>query len=101
MKLSFRPYDLQLKHTFTVSGFSRNTTPVVLTEIEYEGFTGYGEASMPPYLGESQESVIGFLEKVDLEQFQDPFLMDDILEYVDSIDEGNRAAKACCGYCTP
>ena len=95
MKLSFRPYDLQLTHTFTVSGFSRNTTPVVLTEIEYEGFTGYGEASMPPYLGESQESVMSFLKKVDLEQFKDPFLLDDILEYVDSIDEGNRAAKAC------
>ena len=95
MKLSFRPYDLQLTHTFTVSGFSRNTTPVVLTEIEYEGFTGYGEASMPPYLGESQESVVNFLKKVDLEQFKDPFLLDDILEYIDSIDEGNRAAKAC------
>ncbi len=95
MKLSYRPYDLQLRHTFTVSGFSRNTTPVVLTEIEYEGYTGYGEASMPPYLGESQESVMNFLKKVDLGQFKDPFLMDDILEYVDSIEEGNRAAKAC------
>ena len=95
MKLSYRPYDLQLRHTFTVSGFSRNTTPVVLTEIEYEGFTGYGEASMPPYLGESQESVMTFLNKVDLGQFNDPFLLDDILEYVESIDVGNRAAKAC------
>lgn len=94
MKLSYRPYDLQLRHTFTVAGFSRNTTPVVLTEIEYEGHTGYGEASMPPYLGESQESVMSFLKKVDLGQFRDPFLMDDILEYVDFIGEGNRAAKA-------
>jgi L-alanine-DL-glutamate epimerase-like enolase superfamily enzyme len=95
LNLSYRTYELQLRHTFTVSGFSRNTTPVVLTEIEYEGFTGFGEASMPPYLGESQESVITFLKKVDLGQFKDPFLMDDILEYVDSVDEGNRAAKAC------
>ncbi len=38
MKLSFRPYELQLRHTFTVAGNSRNTTPVVLTEIEYEGY---------------------------------------------------------------
>ena len=95
MKLSFRPYELQLKHTFTVAGNSRNTTPVVLTEIDYEGQTGYGEASMPPYLGESQESVIRFLAKVDLGQFKDPFMLDDILSYVDSIDDGNRAAKAC------
>jgi L-alanine-DL-glutamate epimerase-like enolase superfamily enzyme len=94
MKLSFRPYDLQLKHTFTVSGFSRNTTPVVLTEIEYEGYTGYGEASMPPYLGESQESVMKFLAQVNLTQFRDPFLLEDILRYVDGIEEENRAAKA-------
>ena len=95
LKLSYRTYDLQLRHTFTVSGFSRDTTPVVLTELEYEGFTGYGEASMPPYLGESQESVITFLKKVDLGQFKDPFLLDEILEYVDSVDDENRAAKAC------
>jgi L-alanine-DL-glutamate epimerase-like enolase superfamily enzyme len=95
MKLNFRPYELQLKHTFTVSGNSRDTTPVVLTEIEYEGLTGFGEASMPPYLGETQESVITFLNKVALEQFNDPFMLDDILAYVDAIDEGNRAAKAC------
>ncbi len=94
MKLSFGPYDLQLRHTFTVSGFSRNTTPVVLTEIGFEGFTGYGEASMPPYLGETQDSVMKFLSKADLEQFKDPFLVDEILEYVDGLDEGNRAAKA-------
>ena len=95
MKLSFRPYELQLEHTFTVAGNSRNTTPVVLAEIQYEGLTGYGEASMPPYLGESQQSVIKFLSKVKLGQFKDPFLLDDILAYVDSLDEGNRAAKAC------
>jgi L-alanine-DL-glutamate epimerase-like enolase superfamily enzyme len=94
MKLSFRPYELQLKHTFTVAGHSRNTTPVVLTEVSFEGVTGYGEASMPPYLGESQESVMKFLKKVDLGQFKDPYLLDDILDYVDSVDTENRAAKA-------
>jgi len=95
LQMRYRPYELQLRHTFTVAGNSRNTTPVVLTEIQYEGITGYGEASMPPYLGESQESVIRFLNKVDLGQFKDPFMLDDILAYVDSIEEGNRAAKAC------
>src|SRR5512140_3121550 len=57
LTLRFSPYTLQLKHTFTLATSSRTTTPVILTEIEYEGVTGYGEASMPPYLGESQESV--------------------------------------------
>jgi len=95
IKLSFRPYKLQLIHTFTVAGNSRDTTPVVLAEIAYEGQTGYGEASMPPYLRESQESVMKFLNKVNLRQFKDPFMLDDILTYVDSLGEGNCAAKAC------
>ena len=53
LKLTFRPYELQLRHIFTVSSYSRKTTPGVQVRIEYEGFTGFGEASMPPYLGQS------------------------------------------------
>ncbi len=94
MKLTFKPYTLELKHVFTLASSSRTTTPVVLTQIEYEGITGYGEASMPPYLGESQESASKFLSKVNLSQFKDPFELESILEYVDGIDEFNPAAKA-------
>lgn len=94
MKLSFMPYNLQLWHTFTIANSSRTTTPVVLTEIAYEGITGYGEASLPPYLGETQASVIEFLKKVDISQFTNPFQLDDILEYIDKIAENNTAAKA-------
>jgi L-alanine-DL-glutamate epimerase-like enolase superfamily enzyme len=49
---------------------------------------------MPPYLGESHETVLKFLAKVDLSKFDDPFEMEDILQYVDQIEEGNKAAKA-------
>lgn len=94
LKLSYRPYELQLKHVFTVATNSRTTTPVVLTSLEYDGVTGFGEASMPPYLGESHESVLNFLSKVNLEQFSDPFLMEDILEYIEGVMPGNYAAKA-------
>jgi L-alanine-DL-glutamate epimerase-like enolase superfamily enzyme len=94
LKLTFRPYDLQLRHVFTIANSSRTTTPVVLTEIAYEGFTGYGEASLPPYLGETQASVMEFLKKVDLESFAGPFELEDILAYVDGIAENNTAAKA-------
>ena len=94
MKLSFEPYELTLRHTFTVASYSRTTTPDVQVKIEYDGFTGYGEASMPPYLGQTVESVTNFLKKVDLEQFRDPFQIDDILTYVDGLDEHEPAAKA-------
>jgi len=93
-KFRFKPYTLNLKHVFTLSTSSRSTTPVVLTELEFDGIIGYGEASMPPYLGESHETVLKFLAKVDLSKFDDPFEMEDILQYVDQIEEGNKAAKA-------
>ena len=94
MKLKFYPYELQLQHTFTVSSYSRTTTPGVQVEIEYQGFTGYGEASMPPYLGQSVDSVTSYLAKVDLKQFADPFCLDDIEDYLDSLSPGDSAAKA-------
>lgn len=94
MKLSFKPYTLELRHVFTVATNSRSTTPVVLTQIEYEGITGYGEASMPPYLGESHETVQAFLSKVDMSRYRNPFELEDILSDMDSIAPGNPAAKA-------
>jgi L-alanine-DL-glutamate epimerase-like enolase superfamily enzyme len=94
LTLRFKPYTLNLKHVFTLANSSRTTTPVVLTEIEFEGKIGYGEASMPPYLGESHETVLKFLSKVDLSKFNDPFELEDILDYVDAIEPGNKAAKA-------
>lgn len=94
MKLSWYKYDLTLAHTFTVSSFSRNTTPTVQVQIDYDGLVGYGEASMPPYLGHTQDSVCRFLEKVDLSPFSDPTQLDEILTYVDSLSEGDAPAKA-------
>jgi len=94
MTLEFAPFNLQLKHVFTLATSSRSFTPVMLTAIHYEGFTGYGEASMPPYLGESHQTATKFLKQVNLGQFSSPFLLDDILSYVDQIESENAAAKA-------
>ena len=93
LHMKFFPYELKLAHVFTVASYSRTTTPDVQVEITWEGVTGYGEASMPPYLGQSVETVTKFLNKVDLSQFNDPFKMEDILSYVDSLSEGDGAAK--------
>ena len=94
LNLSYKPYELTLRHAFNLAKSSRTTTPDVLVQLEYDGIIGYGEASMPPYLGESIKSVCEFLSKVDLLQFSDPFRMEEILEYVDNIAPDNRAAKA-------
>jgi L-alanine-DL-glutamate epimerase-like enolase superfamily enzyme len=94
LTLRFKPYELQLKHRFTLSGSSRKTTPVMLTELEYDGIIGYGEAAMPPYMGESHQTVAVFLSRLKLNQFRDPFQLEKILNYVDQSAPGNCAAKA-------
>ena len=94
MKLSFEPYELKLRHSFNLAKYSRTTTPDVQVKLELDGFVGYGEASMPPYLGESVDSVTSFLSKLDLSQFADPFRIEDIHDYMDSVAPDNRAAKA-------
>jgi len=94
MNLSFTPLDLKLRYPFTLANFSRTSTPAVLVEIEYDGLTGYGEAALPPYLGESKASVCDFLGRVDLAQFKSPFELEEILADVDALAENNTAAKA-------
>lgn len=94
MKLTFEPYELKLRHSFNLAKYSRTTTPDVQVKIELDGLVGYGEASMPPYLGESVDSVSAFLSKLDLSQFSDPFRIEDIHEYMESVAPDNRAAKA-------
>lgn len=94
LKLSWKPYDLNLKYPFTISNYTRVTTPIILVELSFGGVVGYGEASLPQYLGETQESVTMFLSKIRLSQFTDPTRIEEILSYVDSIALGNTAAKA-------
>ena len=94
MKLTYRPYTLELRHVFTIATNSRKTTPVMLTEIELNGILGFGEASMPPYLGDSHETVQAFLSKIDLSKYENPFDLETILNNIDAIEPGNTAAKA-------
>lgn len=92
--LRFYPYELNLHHPFNLARNSRTTTPGVQLTIDIDGITGYGEASMPPYLGESVASVTTYLNRLDPKQFRDPFKLADIHEYLDRVAPNNRAAKA-------
>ncbi len=96
LHLRFSPYTLELKHAFGIAGGSRTTTPAMLVELEHEGIVGYGEASMPPYLGESQASAAAFLAgaKEILAACADFFQLEEILPAIDALAPGNTAAKA-------
>jgi L-alanine-DL-glutamate epimerase-like enolase superfamily enzyme len=94
MQLTYQPFELRLKHPFTIAKFSRTSTPLMLVQVAHEGHTGYGEASMVPYMGESHQSAAGFLSKIDVSQFKYPFDFASIVNYLDSIAPGNPAVKA-------
>lgn len=94
MILRFTPYTAELRHAFTIATASRTSTPGMLVEVEHDGVIGYGEASMPPYLGETQASAAAFLARVDLGRFPDPFQLGEILPAIDALAPGNTAAKA-------
>lgn len=94
MKISCKPFELELKHPFAISKFTRTSTPLMLLKIEHEGVVGFGEASMVPYMGESYESASGFLSLVDWQQIQYPFNFEEIIAYLDSIAPGQPAIKA-------
>ncbi|HTA61307.1 MAG TPA: dipeptide epimerase [Bacteroidia bacterium] len=97
MKLSYTTYSLKFKHPFGLSYGSRTTTEVVYVKIEQDGLVGYGEAALPPYLGETQTSVIDFVKKavIILKTYKLPFLMEEVINAIDTISENNNAAKAC------
>jgi L-alanine-DL-glutamate epimerase-like enolase superfamily enzyme len=94
VKIRFYTYTLELKRPFTISAGSRTGTPAMMVEVEEEGIVGYGEASMPPYLGESAETAAVFLSKIDLTAYSSPIALESILRYVDGVGSGNNAAKA-------
>lgn len=94
MKISYKLLNLELKFPFTIVKFSRTSTPVLLLEVHYEGFVGFGEASMVPYMGESFDTATDFLNKVDFSRFSYPFNMDNVIAYLDEIAPGQPAIKA-------
>ena len=96
MKLSYCPYSLEFKHPFGLAYGTRTKTDVVFIKLESDGFVGYGEASLPPYLGETHESVISFLnkEKVYLENKDLSCKHGETTIGFHLLAENNNAAKA-------
>lgn len=96
MKLRHAPYTLELRHAFGIASNTRTSTPATLVEVEQDGVIGYGEAAMPPYLGESQATAATFLTQAAalLEGVRDPFQLEEILPAIDALAPGNTAAKA-------
>jgi len=64
MQLFFHPFDLELKHTFTIAHDSRDVQPTLIVELRDGNFRGFGEATSNPYYGVTIEKMIASLENV-------------------------------------
>ena len=102
MTLTYQPIDLALRYPFRIAFMSRTSTPVVLIQLHLGECIGYGEASMPPYLGENHTSVCAFLDLAN-KKIISKMRNQDILKHldcqrimkkIDALAEGNKAAKA-------
>ena len=64
MKLTSRPFALQLKHTFTISYDSRDVQDTLIVQLQEGEHKGYGEATSNPYYGVTIEGMAQNLESI-------------------------------------
>ena len=93
MKLSWKKYDLRLKYVFRIARSEEAIAPVIIVELTKDGITGYGEAAPSPRYHESADTVVAFLQKINVETFADPFSVEEILQYIDGLADENTSAK--------
>ena len=65
MQLSIQPYSLAFEFTFGVHGNRRSHTTSFFVKLEDDGYCGFGEACLPPYLAAKPEQTLVFLEKAE------------------------------------
>ncbi len=95
MILSYKTFVLEYRHPFGVSSNTRTTTTSVFIKIQSNGKTGYGEACLPVYLGETVEGTVAFFEKAKPVLVQKNNVdITEINREIDLLSAGNNAAKA-------
>jgi L-alanine-DL-glutamate epimerase-like enolase superfamily enzyme len=64
MEVILRTFDLQLKHTFTISRYSYSSQPTLIVELQSEGFSGFGEATSNVYYKKTVASMQQNIEAI-------------------------------------
>ncbi len=97
MKLDFKPFDLILCNTWTISsgaktGGGSKVTPTLLTRLEDKGVVGLGEAPISNRYSETVQSMQAFLKRVDPAKLS----FDDVpasMAYLEALDPKNYSPK--------
>lgn len=64
MKLSYKKFDLPLRHVFTISRGSTTVQDTLIVQLEHEGKYGYGESTTNSYYGATFANMTGAIESV-------------------------------------
>jgi L-alanine-DL-glutamate epimerase-like enolase superfamily enzyme len=64
MQLLFHPFELNLKHTFTIAHDSRDVQSTLIVELRDGSFSGFGEATSNPYYGATVDKMVASLESI-------------------------------------
>lgn len=92
-RISAEAFDLRFKYPFRLAHGTRTHTSVVLLTVCFDGHEGFGEASLPPYLGTTADEVTGFLRKLPWAEMMKAELAT-ALALTDDHAPGMHAAKA-------
>jgi L-alanine-DL-glutamate epimerase-like enolase superfamily enzyme len=93
MLLKYFTYQLQFKNPFVLAAGTRLNTPAIFIRLEQDGICGWGEAAMPPYVTETQQTVINFLQSINLPSL---VTIDNVLPFLNDMNNqpSNYFAKA-------
>lgn len=64
MQIILHPFNLQLKHTFTISRKSHKVQPSLIVELKDGNLSGFGEATSNPYYDITVDKMIGDINKI-------------------------------------
>ncbi|GAC1345872.1 MAG: dipeptide epimerase [Ktedonobacteraceae bacterium] len=94
MHIDANPIDLTLTTPFRIARGVQHTSPNIIVQVNFEEYTGYGEASPYEYYGESPETVLACVALFAGNLGNDPFALEDVRERLDKIIRLNPAVKA-------
>ncbi|MBL0341454.1 MAG: dipeptide epimerase [Bacteroidetes bacterium] len=95
MLYTITPFFLEFKTPFSIAHGTRNGTDLVFLEIIQDGIVAHGEASLPPYLPETSETVQAFIDAFFMQHPDELANLSLSLQQLHSFQQGSFAAKAC------
>lgn len=88
------PYRLNFRYPFRIAHGMRTGTDVVYVRAMCGGFSGFGEATLPPYLPDNVENTVSFFRDTYFDTLTFPCSPQEINAGVEEMFEGNYPAKA-------